>query len=278
MPIFMDRHELEGVTAAQIAKLHAMDLQVQDKLGVRILTYWFDEARGTGFCLIDAPDEETAISVHAASHGNVAADIIEIQLSAVEAFLGRIADPAGQAQPAEANVDSAFRAVMFTDIVESTAMTARLGDTQSVEMVRSHDSIVRRALRDAAGHEVKHTGDGIMASFDDVVASVECSCAIQRAFEAFNRDSREELHVRIGVHCGEPVEDSHDLFGATVQMAARLCERGDADAVLVSQGVCDELPRRFAVKDLGESNLKGFAEPVPVFEVDWRAPGAPERA
>jgi len=137
-------------------------------------------------------------------------------------------------------------------------MTARLGDKQSVEMVRSHDSIVRRKLKETGGREVKHTGDGIMASFDDVVASVECSCAIQRGLQSFNRDSREELHVRIGVDCGEPVEDSNDLFGGTVQMAARLCERATADAIVVSDRVGDELPRRFAVKSLGTSSLKGF--------------------
>lgn len=275
MPIFMDRHELEGVTAEQIAKLHTMDLEVQDKVGVRILTYWFDETRGAGFCLIEAPDKPTAVKVHALSHGNLAADIIEIQLSAVEAFLGRIADPVADERSEQPTVDPAFRAVMFTDMVASTAMTARLGDQQSVEMVRSHDSIVRRKLKESSGREVKHTGDGIMASFDDVVASVECSCAIQRDFQAFNRDSREELHVSIGVHCGEPVEDSHDLFGATVQMAARLCERATADAILVSDRVCDELPRRFAVKPLGESSLKGFSAPVPVFEIDWRQLGQP---
>lgn len=56
MPIFLDRHDLSGLTASDIAEAHRKDLEVQDQYGVRFLTYWFDETRGTGFCLIDAPD------------------------------------------------------------------------------------------------------------------------------------------------------------------------------------------------------------------------------
>jgi len=87
MPIFLDRHDLTGLTAADI-------LEVQERYGVRFLTYWFDEARGTGFCLIDAPDVATAMRVHDEAHGDVAKDVIEVDLSAVEAFLGRVSDPA----------------------------------------------------------------------------------------------------------------------------------------------------------------------------------------
>ncbi|MHA1547496.1 MAG: nickel-binding protein [Alphaproteobacteria bacterium] len=270
MPIFMDRHEIAGMSAEEINRLHTMDLAVQDKVGVKILTYWFDPARGTAFCLIDAPDEAAAKRLHAESHGAAAAEIIQIDISAVEGFLGRVVDPPSQTPSGESDIDSAFRAVMFTDIVESTAMTARLGDTRSVEMVRTHDAMVRRALRDTGGHEVKHTGDGIMASFADVVAAVTCTCEIQRSFDRFNRESDEALNVRIGVDCGEPVHDNNDLFGATVQMAARLCQHAPVDAIVVSDAVSQELPRRFSLNPLGTRSLKGFAEPVPLYQVDWR--------
>ena len=98
MPIFLDRHDLRGLTAADIAEAHRKDLEVQERYGVRFLTYWFDEARGTGFCLIDAPDIETAMRVHDEAHGDVAKDVIEVDLSAVEAFLGRVSDPRPLAQ------------------------------------------------------------------------------------------------------------------------------------------------------------------------------------
>lgn len=270
MAIFLDRHDLRGMTAGEIAEAHRKDLEVQERYGVRFLTYWFDAARGTGFCLIDASDRETAMRVHDEAHGEVATDVIEVDLSAVEAFLGRVADPPPAAPGAEPARDPAFRAVMFTDIVDSTGMTARLGDARAVEMVRAHDSVVRRALAGEGGREVKHTGDGIMACFDGADAAVACARAIQRAFDAFNLASAEPLRVRIGIHAGEPVEDSNDLFGVTVQLAARLCAEAGPEAILVSGAVGDALADRSALAPLGPRRLKGFAEPVPLYEVDWR--------
>ena len=270
MPIFLDRHDMSGLTAADIAEAHRKDLEVQSRYGVRFLTYWFDQPRGTAFCLIDAPDVETAMRVHDEAHGEVARDVIAVDLSAVEAFLGRVSDPTPPAAGADPISDSAFRAVMFTDIVESTAMTARLGDARAVEMVRAHDAIVRRALRDKAGREVKHTGDGIMASFDDATSAIDCACAIQRAFEAFNLASPEPLKVRIGVHAGEPVEDSRDLFGVTVQMAARICQDASAATIAVSALVREAVGDRFTLAEIGPRVLKGFTEPVQLYEVVWR--------
>lgn len=270
MPIFLDRHNLKGLTAADIADAHRKDLELQEEYGVRFLTYWFDETRGTAFCLIDAPSIDMAMRVHDEAHGNIPKDVIEVDLSAVEAFLGRVSDPAPQHPHENGAVDAAHRTIMFTDIVDSTAMTARLGDVRAVEMVRAHDALVRRALKERGGREVKHTGDGIMASFDEVMAAVECARSIQQAFDAFNLASREKLRVRIGLDAGEPVADSNDLFGSTVQMAARLCQNAEPDSIVVSQAVSELVPDRFQVIRLGQRNLKGFAQPIEMFEVGWR--------
>lgn len=269
MPIFLDRHDLKGLTAADIAEAHRKDLEVQGRYGVRFLTYWFDDTRGTAFCLIDAPDIETAMRVHDEAHGEVARDVIEVDLSAVEAFLGRVSDPE-PGSDAKEKIDPALRTIMFTDIVDSTAMTERLGDMRAVEMVRAHDAMVRRALHDKGGREVKHTGDGIMASFDDATAAVDAARAIQQAFEAFNLASREKLRVRIGLDAGEPVADHNDLFGATVQMAARLCQSAEPDTIVVSETISSLVAPRFSFVDLGSRNLKGFGQPVEAFAVHWR--------
>jgi len=138
-------------------------------------------------------------------------------------------------------------------------------------MVRAHDALVRRALKDKGGREVKHTGDGIMASFDEVAAAVDCSRAIQQAFDAFNLASQEKLQVRIGLDAGEPVADSNDLFGATVQMAARLCQSAEPGSIVVSETVRELVPERITLGNLGFRSLKGFSDPVEAFEVSWRA-------
>ncbi len=270
MPIFLDRHDLKGLTAADIAEAHRKDLELQEKYGVQFLTYWFDQNRSTAFCLIDAPDAQTAMRVHDEAHGDVARHVIEVDLAAVEAFLGRVADPAAAGSKQDNAVDAALRAILFTDIVDSTPMTARLGDTRAVEMIRAHDSVVHRALADAGGREVKHTGDGIMASFDNSLSAASCARAIQQGFRTFNAASREKIRVRIGIDVGEPVADSNDLFGSTVQMAARLCQAADPDVILVSSAVHDMVRGNFEAVELPPRVLKGFAEPVPLFALEWR--------
>jgi len=265
----MDRHDLTGFSAKDLAQAHQMDLEVQDKYGVKFMTYWFDNDRKSGFCLIDAPDVEAATRVHGETHGNVAVDVIQVDLSAVEGFLGRIGAPPAPTDKDAPEPEPAFRTVMFTDIVGSTAMTARLGDERSLEMVRAHDSIVRRALKEVDGREVKHTGDGMMMSFGDAGAAVRCARSIQSALSAFNLASAEPLSLRIGLDAGEPVADSNDLFGSTVQVAARLCAEADPDAIFVTEAVCSLAPSDVEMIDRGTRTLKGIAEPVPVFEVSW---------
>lgn len=268
MPIFLDRHDMSGLTAADIAEAHRKDLEIQGEYGVNFITYWFDEDRGTGFCLIDAPDKETAMRVHEEAHGDVALDVINVDFSAVQAFLGRIADPALAED--EHLIEPAFRSVMFTDLVESTAMTAQLGDARSLEMVRSHDSIVRSSLKSTGGREVKHTGDGIMAAFDDADSSVRCAQDILGGFNKFNRSSDVKMHVRVGIDAGEPVADSNDLFGETVQRAARLCAAADTDQIVISQPLYDIVKDKVAATHLGERQLKGFAEASRLYAVAAR--------
>lgn len=272
MPIFMDRHDLPGATAAEVAEAHLKDLSIQDQYGVKFLTYWFDHRNGRTFCLIDAPDVETAQCVHRNAHGFIASEVVEVALSAVEAFLGRVYD----LEPAPARAegpDAGHRAVLFTDIVGSTEMTSRLGDRMATELVRAHDAVVRRCLGRLSGREVKHTGDGIMAAFATSPSAVDCAVEIQREFRHFNDGSPEPIHVRIGLDCGEPVEDSNDLFGATVQTAARLCSAASVDQILVSEKVFHEYGSAYGPAGMfaraGRFRLKGFAQPVLAYQCAW---------
>jgi class 3 adenylate cyclase len=264
MPIFLDRHDVGDASAEDIAKLHLRDLEVQEKYGVKFLTYWYDSERRTTFCLVDAPSKEVANRVHAEAHGEVANEMINVNLSAVEAFLGRIQDPpSAETSPLD---DSAFRAIMFTDIVGSTEMTARLGDTMAVELLRAHDAMIRRCLERHGGCEVKHLGDGIMASFDDIPASVSCAVGIQEEFASYNDVSETPILVRIGIHAGEPVQENNDLFGSVVQMTSRICDLATAGAILVSSEVRDACAGVGLVfEPRGPEALKGFSERVELF-------------
>lgn len=271
MPIFMDRHDMRGATAVNVAEAHRKDLEIQDKYGVKYMTYWYDVERCTGFCLVDAPDAATAARVHREAHGEIASEIIAVDLATVEAFLGRISDPHAASVAAAPEMDAGLRAVLFTDIVGSTELTSRLGDVAALELVRVHDALVRRGLASHSGREVKHTGDGIMAAFDEVANAVRAAADIQRRFSAYNAEASEGLRVRIGIHAGEPVADHNDLFGSTVQLAFRLCNEAEADGIIVSgfvRDLCDEDAVRFVA--LGSRRLKGFTERTPVFRFEWR--------
>jgi hypothetical protein len=80
MPLFLDIHEKlpEGATAADVAAAHAADLSVQDRYGVSYRSYWVDEADGKAFCLVEAPDAETAAAVHREAHGLLADSIFPV--------------------------------------------------------------------------------------------------------------------------------------------------------------------------------------------------------
>lgn len=264
MPLFLDRHEAPGATPAAIAAAHELDLAVQDKYQVRYVTYWFDDKEGTVFCLAEGPDRESLETVHREAHGLVADNIIEVGEGPINAFLGEIPrHPAG-----EAYVDSAVRVVLFTDLCDSTQQTQELGDDGFMLLIREHDDIVRAALKKQRGREVKHTGDGIMASFTSVSAAVESAIDIQRSFRNRNQGAERPIHLRVGISVGEPVTERGDLFGAAVQLSARLCGAASPGGIAVSTAVRELcVGKRFDFDSKGALDLKGFGEPVPVFEV-----------
>ena len=117
---------------------------------------------------------------------------------------------------------------MFTDLKDSTQMTTTFGDTKALHLLHIHNALTRNALRDHRGREVKHTGDGIMASFDSVLDAVECAITIQKAFAAHNEaNPAAAMHLRIGISAGEPIEEHGDLFGKAVQLSARICSHAE---------------------------------------------------
>ena len=165
----MDRHQKIGITWEEIRIAHEKDLKVQDEYGVKFLTYWFDPGRHTTFCLVEAADESALTEVHSNAHGEIPVDIMPVDAETVLSFMGRMSDPVGEGQVSgKTEIEPAFRVIMFTDIVGYTALTAAIGDAESIKFLRIHNDFVRGALIRNAGNEVKHTGDGFMASFTEV--------------------------------------------------------------------------------------------------------------
>ena len=276
MPVFMDRHYVEGATRHSVADAHQKDLALQDKYDVKFMTYWFDEMRCTAFCLIEAPNRETIERAHNEAHGSIPNEVLEVDPAVVDAFLGRIKDPppphTAAENPGEISIDAGLRAIMFTDLKDSTLMTTVHGDAKALHLLHVQNALSRTALNTHRGREIKHTGDGVMASFASVPDAVDCAIAIQKAFAAYNKEHPETpMYLRIGMSAGEPIEDDGDLFGKAVQLAARLCAHAQPARVLVDQRVLDQCPgKNLPLTDLGEINLKGFEHSVRVYEVNWQ--------
>ncbi|HYB98712.1 MAG TPA: nickel-binding protein [Candidatus Limnocylindrales bacterium] len=266
MRYFIDIHEVTGATRDAIAEAHQKDMECQDRYGVNYVKYWFNESGGKIFCLCTAPDAEAANAVHAHAHGLLAERIIEVDPDLVDGFLGQgaVAATGAATLPKSDTYDPGLRTILFTDIVGSTAITERLGDHAALQIVELHDRIVRDALGEHGGREVKHLGDGIMAAFTAAPAAVRSAAAIHAALGA--EHAPEPVRVRIGLACGEPVERKGDFFGATVQLAARLCAQAQPGQTLVSTDVCTHCSD-FEFSDLGTVLLKGFEQPVRAYAV-----------
>ena len=282
MPLYMDIHELpEGTTAEDIAKAHAKDVETQRKYGVEYRKYWVNESGRKVFCLAHAPSAEAAACVHREAHGMVAEKIIEVEPAVAEVFLGgtetnpegAVLMPGGAADER----DPGIRTILFTDIVDSTALTQIMGDEAAMDLLDLHNTVVRNALADLGGREVKHTGDGIMASFVSAAAAVKCAAQIQRELSKHEQEQpKRAIRVRIGAAAGEPVEHHDDLFGATVQLAARLCAHASPEQILVSNAIAELcLGKGFSFQDVGDVVLKGFDRPVRAHAVAWAGETVP---
>ena len=268
MPLYIDVHDIQGVTADAVAQAHLADMAKQAEHGVEYLKYWVNEACGKVFCLVDAPNPEAAHQVHREAHGLVAGRILEVQPEIAEALMGggevnamgAAVNPPGNGK----GLDPGTRTILFTDIVGSTLLTQELGDDAAMELVQLHDDVVLQALAGFSGRKVKHTGDGIMAAFASAACAVRAAMRIHTELELRCQDCKTRgVKVRIGAAAGEPVEKQGDFFGSTVQLAARLCQHAAPDQILVSNGVVELcIGKDLRFEDFGELSLKGFERVV----------------
>src|SRR3990172_7131151 len=189
---------------------------------------------------------------------------------AVIAFLDE-----GREAPAEpaaaAPAGDTVRTILFTALAGPPAMMRRRGDAGGRDVLRDHERVTRAVLKAHAGAEVKTMGDGFMVSFGSITKAVECAIALQRAFAERNESAAEPLHVRVGLNAGQPIEDEGDLFGETVILAARIAAQAEGGEIMASLAVRELCAGKgFLFADRGELALRGFEDPVRLYQVRWR--------
>jgi class 3 adenylate cyclase/DNA-binding CsgD family transcriptional regulator/tetratricopeptide (TPR) repeat protein len=169
--------------------------------------------------------------------------------------------------------------VLFTDLTGSSALLQRLGDEGGEKLRRRHFGILREAVAETGGEEVKNLGDGLMVVFDSAVAASRCAISMQKAIERHNAAGGSQLGVRVGMHVGEPIRDEDDYFGSAVVVAKRLCDAAGSGQILVSSLVRGLVSPKsgFVFVPAGDIPLKGMDEPVSAFSVEWRDVTSAER-
>ncbi len=285
MPIYMDRHDLPGITAKDVAEAHQEDLKIQAIYGCRALTYWFDEERQTAFCLIEGPHQEAVKAMHHHAHGLVPYQIIEVDGHVVEAFLGRIEDPKASDDATDADLlvfhDPAFRTIMVTELKDVALMHSILGTAVTGKLIGLQNEIIREALNQYDGREVQYSGYGFLASFASASKAILCATGIQKRVRKYNSyASAQKLHIQIGLSAGVPVTESNELFGQAVQLAKRLCHVPSDSQVIASAMVRELYQQGLSVLDKGETiralslpEEKFLSQLWDIMETSWEDPG-----
>ncbi len=165
--------------------------------------------------------------------------------------------------------------ILFTDVVGSTELSQQLSPDAAEEVRRGHYSILRQAIAEAGGTEVKNLGDGLMVVFTSASAALGCGVAMQQGVERDNRDREYPVGLRVGLSGGEVTREDDDYFGDPVVEAARLCATCESGQVLATDVVRAMAGRRsrHECRALGELTLKGLSDPVESVEVLWEPLG-----
>jgi len=249
MPIFMDRHDVsEEVTAEMVAHLHQADLKIQDQFRCKALTYWFDGKRKTAFCLVDAPNQKALVDMHNHAHGVIPHQIIEVNPTIVESFLGRIEDPE-LATNTKLNIinDPAFRTILVTNVKINSLLNFQSESFNSFS--NRFVLFMADALSRHNGRIVTQDETNFVTAFVTVTDAVTCAFEIQTRFKMILKEAElDYLGLKIGLSAGVPVTEKKHIFEDTVNLAERMFHIDGAEVVMSSE-----------VKDLYKSeNLNQF--------------------
>ncbi|RIA10561.1 AraC family transcriptional regulator [Flavobacteriaceae bacterium MAR_2010_72] len=235
MPIYMDRHDVpETVTAEILAQLHQEDLKIEKIFGCQGMTYWFDDQRKTAFCLIKAPNKQAIQEMHNHAHGDVPNSVIEVDETLVEAFLGRISDPAKTNDGSLKIIDDdAFRVIM---VLETSNYLNRVEANQFSIFTQKFHNSVSKTIAQFEGRIVKQNNNKYLVSFKSVTNAILCALKIQANFKYITpKFDVQNRILKIGIDAGSPVTHKKELFEETITLATQMCEIVNHDIVISSE-------------------------------------------
>ena len=162
-------------------------------------------------------------------------------------------------------------AVMFADICGSTALYDSVGDTQARHLTSWCIATMTHEIIPFHGVLIKTIGDEIMCTFPSAEAAFNAACAMQNAVQLKRPENGIPMHIRVGFHYGDVLQEMGDVFGDTVNVAARVAGLARTDQIMTTQAVHDALPMRLRnqTHQIMSAELKGKQEKYPIFLVVW---------
>ncbi|MUP44522.1 DUF4242 domain-containing protein [Gramella sp. BOM4] len=278
MPVFMDLHIGQGLTAEDVARAHQLDLKYQDRFCCKCLTYWIDEIRGNAYCLIEAPDKNAVYELHRKAHEQMPDEIIEVDKRVIKAFLGRIHDPEIVDYIIDQKIkvfnDPAFRVVLMVTRKDRISLETELGKDKSEEQLRKAEGTIRSLIEKNLGVASEEEGDELVATFDSAIQAVSCAIDIHKFLES----RFPVLGIKVGIHAGNPVEKGERLFGSTIRFARFLCHSAEKEIaisntvhhLLKSANSESVLTGNSFIQTISEDDEEFVTELLKIFEENWQ--------
>ncbi len=241
MPLFMDIHDTTGATPEDIAGAHQKDLDLQEDFKCKFVYFWHDTPNCTGFCVFEAPDKEAVIKLHNKTHNPILPNqIIEVDLSEVEFFLGKITDIAWAKEktPFDGYInETVHRAIMCLEIVNPLLL--KLQDTKNkfADLSELQLKLIKDSFLMFEGHIVSSESDRILASFLSKEKAINCARDVQDKFIKLSTEENTKSGVSIGLNFGAPVTTSDNLFGETIKVAKQLAYFAGENQIIISSSL-----------------------------------------
>lgn len=164
-------------------------------------------------------------------------------------------------------------AVLFADICGSTSLYDRLGDSVARQLIGKCIALMTSKVIAQQGTLIKTIGDEIMCTFPNAETAVHAACAMQTALESERSSETHPMHIRIGLHYGDVICESGDVFGDTVNVAARVASVTRASQIMTTLAVVNTLPPdlREKTQQIFRAEFKGKQEQLDIFQVIWEA-------
>ena len=162
-------------------------------------------------------------------------------------------------------------AILFADISGSTALYEQLGDQIARQLLARCLSILQGTLNTHNGTLIKTIGDEILCTFPTAEIAMNAACEMQKSIKTDNQNSTQPLHIRIGFHYGEVLCEENDIYGDTVNVAARVAAITRANQIMTTAAVVDTLPLSVheKIRKILRADFRGKHEQIDIFQVMW---------